>query len=552
MDSLRLNQLLQQDAYAHRAGGEPKGSAAPAASSGVIYGDDAGNFWGQEGFPLEGPTAGGDGGVMHGEIGGSFKNEPQDAFVAGSATSPRTMRYLGLTNNNMGGAHGTFDADPLVVPHHPLDPAQLPTAKVECEANALGFAPNGAVNYTGLQTPMTHKTAALHDFGATPATGVVGNDFGDGSYVRRDLAQSLYDTPVSGNFGNFDLPAVPLDSNWYYGAQTMANMPPAPSMAYTYQQVNTGFGYTAQSGNCNGGAFTHQVQATALPQAGYGVWPQGQGSFFQGQAQMGHPIEQVAGPSYNTVDNGSWASAEAQHLTSTRSANPWAQDSLAPAGPQTQAHPDAKPKPKPKPKPKTATQSRKTAKKATGKVKSSLSQTVTDLRPMPVPPAKVRVGGKARARLPCTIVPFNERETTTIPNAVVSYDDALLHDYKVEGKLSTLPRIKCPIASCHERFGNLQTCERHVDYFAAMYVQEQTYDSAHFDVQSSVEFIEKRSRKMKGTEVTALPCDYPGCGRVLSRADALLRHRRICEFKTPTFWLPTVPQSEHASASEEH
>ena len=57
MDSfLRHNLLLQQNAHARQAGGDPQGFAATAASSGVVNIDDVRAFWGGEGFPTEGKS----------------------------------------------------------------------------------------------------------------------------------------------------------------------------------------------------------------------------------------------------------------------------------------------------------------------------------------------------------------------------------------------------------------------------------------------------------------------------------------------------------------
>ena len=59
MDSfLHLNQLLQQDAFARQAAGEPQGLAAQAARSSVVEDDNAGRFWGGEGYPFEGKPIG--------------------------------------------------------------------------------------------------------------------------------------------------------------------------------------------------------------------------------------------------------------------------------------------------------------------------------------------------------------------------------------------------------------------------------------------------------------------------------------------------------------
>ena len=74
---------------------------------------------------------------------------------------------------------------------------------------------------------------------------------------------------------------------------------------------------------------------------------------------------------------------------------------------------------------------------------------------------------------------------------------------------------------------------RHVDYFAALYVKKLLDNPAHFEVQISKEFDEKRLRRMGGLEMTAVPCGLAGCDQVFSRTDSARRHRKACHSGEP-------------------
>ncbi|VDB84855.1 unnamed protein product [Peniophora sp. CBMAI 1063] len=555
MDSfLRHNQLLQQNAHARQAGGEPQGFAATAASSAVVNYDDIRAFWGGEGFPTQGKPVE-EVGVGRGTEKGVKREERFTPWREDSATSPRTARYLSLTDD-LTGLRAGMELDPLVVPYTPQnsarqlgsfgEPAQLPVFHVEYQDNALGFYPDGTANYNGLQTPLTQETAALHDFGTTPAALGMFDDFGTGLYTPcgSTTAQSFYGTPANGNHGDFDQLVVPPE--WYYGAQVSSDMSSAPYAANGYhQQANSGFSYVAPNGSGN---FTHQAQAAALPPAGYGVWQQGMGSFAPEQALTSYSVVRaptplhLAGFPYDTAPNpvasGSRAPTEAQQRTQVSSAHPQTQDFPAASGSRTQARAVAEPQQKVTAKP------RKAVKKATGKVKSSSSKVTTGIRP---PPHSLpRFGSRASLKKLVTLVPFAERLTTTVPNAVVSYYDARKANYILD-KHSTLPPIKCPVDGCNVTFTSLSTCRRHVDHFAGLYVQKRLDDPAHFDVQKDAEFGKGRVHP-RDPGMAAVACGYPGCSAIYSRPDAARRHRKICTFK-PTDLLPTALPAGDALAA---